>query len=529
MTLFAMKRDDLLAALMSAKAGPNGAAGGAGEAAPGNLPPAGPLRRGTPASGSMQPVCLGTSTCVAYHRTAGGVPVIDVCGPITFTSSWYGTPVQYLCESIRQAADEPGKVMLVDFHCPGGESFGLSDIHAAMKYARSKKTVIGLAHDKAFSLGAIMLQMCDRRYMTPSAMVGAIGVAFALQDTSKAQEMAGYREIVIAEPEGKTDSLSSTISSRSEANYRLLARRYFDMICGMMQPTSGLTPEDVRRLNAQDFAAADAVSAGLVDEVIEYDQLLTRLDSGAPLGSSSNGGAAASPEQTDPISDDGTPKPEADDQAQEAGDDEGHDEGDDAGEDAAGSTRPESRSTHTSTPPNPGVSPESRKGNTMPELKKDGAASAGNQPAPASLEELFDAFKDKEGGLAFIQECRQANIPIGECHKRYAEKLEAKLAEAKTQTAKDAEKNAQLSKLPKGTGVAVADNADKDASGKPAAPYPTFEAAVRGVMADERMDRTEATRAVIKRHPQLHKAMLEAETRETAIEPCERIVVGAGR
>ena len=223
------------------------------------------------------------------------------------------------------------------------------------------------------------------------------------------------------------------------------------------------------------------------------------------------------------------PKPDADDEAQEGG-------ADDEPEEAAGTTRPESvaksraqsRAAHTSNPPNPGVSPESRKGNTMPELKKDGAASAGNHPAPASLEELFDAFKDKPEGLAFIDECRKANLPLGECHKRYAEKLEAKLAEAATQTAKDAEKNAQLSKLPKGTGVAVADNADKDANGKPAAPYPTFEAAVRGVMADERMDRTEATRAVIKRHPQLHKAMLEAETRETAIEPCERIVVGAG-
>lgn len=523
MTLFAIKMDDLLAAMMSSKS-PAPMAGGSGAAAGAKQTAAelGLTARGTPISGCMQPVYLGQTRIVAYYRTPGNVPVVDISGPLSFAYSWCCTPTALVCESIRQAADEPGPVMLIDLHCPGGESFGLSDIHAALKYARSKKMVVGVAHDKAFSLGAIILQMCDRRYMTPSSIVGSIGVAFALQDSSKAEEMNGYRQVVIAEPEGKADSLSSAVTARSEANFRVLAKRYFELICSMIGPTSGLSAADVRTLNAQDFAAADAVAARLADEVIEYDQLLALLDKGAPALAARPDPAGSSSQTTDPQTGDpqtgdpqtGDCKPKADEDGDE-----------DQTTEMDGAEAPDEDEQAS------GVSPDShRKGTHMPDLNKtDPKSTTDNKggPTPASLQELFDEFKGKPDGLAFIEECQAAKLPIGECHKRWGQRMEAKAAETAAQLATKTDKDAKLSTLPKGSGAIVAENQTKDADGNTPAPYASFEIAVRAVMADERLDKAAATREVIRRHPQLHKKMLDENTSERAIEPCERITVRA--
>lgn len=141
----------------------------------------------------------------------GDVAVIDVCGPITYKSSWWsyyfgGASIMDLQLQFRLALADPAvRTIVFRIDSPGGVVDMMPEFADEIFAARGPKPILAIADTMVASCAYWLASQADLIYATASAQLGAIGVYCEHDDISGMLEKAGIKITLIAHGDHKVD------------------------------------------------------------------------------------------------------------------------------------------------------------------------------------------------------------------------------------------------------------------------------------------------------------------------------------
>lgn len=214
--------------------------------------------------------------------TKDGIAIIPIVGPITKgVSSFGGASSILLRRSIRAAVSDPDvKGIMLKIDSPGGAVSGTDELGQDIFRARASGKPIAAHAEDAMASGALWLGT-QAGFVSASRMtwIGSIGVVMRVEDTSKQAEMEGRKVHVIATGPMKgafTEGVEITDDQLEYAQGK--AEQINSVFMSAIAKGRGLSTSDVKELaTGETWLAADAKKFGLIDDVMQFDQAMTRL------------------------------------------------------------------------------------------------------------------------------------------------------------------------------------------------------------------------------------------------------------
>jgi ClpP class serine protease len=137
-------------------------------------------------------------------RDISTVAMIPVIGTLTQRVEIVGSAATRstadIVAELREAVADPKvDAAVLEFDSPGGEVFGVPEAWQAIRDARNAKPVVAAVNSVAASAGYYLASAADEVWVTPSGMVGSVGVYALHIDASKALEDMGESwEFIVA-------------------------------------------------------------------------------------------------------------------------------------------------------------------------------------------------------------------------------------------------------------------------------------------------------------------------------------------
>lgn len=221
-----------------------------------------------------------------FDVTSRGVAVIGVRGTLVHEAATAAPPSGFMTYGdiqthIEDAATDPAiRAILLDIDSPGGEATtSIFELAAVIRDARAIKPLWAVADELALS-GAYLIASAASVLLVPRlGTVGSIGVMSMHLDTSEREAKEGDRWTAIFAGARKNDlTPHEPLNDEAEA---LLRKRvdqvYDDFVDAVAQGRPGLTAAAVRATEAGLFRGAEAVAAGLADDVAGFRAALDRI------------------------------------------------------------------------------------------------------------------------------------------------------------------------------------------------------------------------------------------------------------
>lgn len=226
-------------------------------------------------------------------RITGNVGVISVEGPLFRHASLFsdisgGTSYDAIWRGLEAALSNRSVAsILFRFDTPGGEADGVNELAKAIRAAREHKPVWAYVDGMCASAGYWLASQTQHIIAEETSEVGSIGVRCGIVDYSAQDEMRGVREIEVISsqsPGKRSKPVDDEVVGRLQVRIDDLA----DLFVAAVAEGRG---EDVETVLA-DFGKGDvmiaskAVSAGLIDEIGNFNGALTAVAAAQPRGRS---------------------------------------------------------------------------------------------------------------------------------------------------------------------------------------------------------------------------------------------------
>ena len=225
----------------------------------------------------------------APYSIHDGVATIPIHGELVNRGSWldaYSGLVSYdgLTAALRQAEGDPAvNGILLDIDSPGGEASGCMETADVVRAVAGTKPVSAFVNGLGCSAAYALAAGCSDITVTPSTMVGSIGVVMMHVDRSAALGKAGVKPTLIHAGAYKVDGHSAQPLG-DDVRDRLQARidGAYDLFVGSVVSHRPMTDAAVRGTEAGVFMGAEAVKIGLADRVGTIDDARATLPKPAP-------------------------------------------------------------------------------------------------------------------------------------------------------------------------------------------------------------------------------------------------------
>lgn len=235
----------------------------------------------------------------AGDATTGGVAVLPLRGMITPYPSLMsllfgrGGGLVSFRRALRAAvsSDEVSAIVL-DIDSPGGVSDLVTETAAEIRKARESKRVVAVANTLAASAAYWLASQASEVSVTPSGMVGSVGVYLLHDDYSRYWEGMGIKPTYIYAGRYKVEANSDEpLSDEAAAYLQQIVDDCYGQFVTDVAKGRGVSPATVRNDFGEGrcLTAKAAVSAGLADRVETFEQAVTRLV-GARGGRRAEGG-----------------------------------------------------------------------------------------------------------------------------------------------------------------------------------------------------------------------------------------------
>lgn len=205
---------------------------------------------------------------VIAHRAS---MVQDVCGP-------GGTSSEALDHMIRVAAADPSiRSIVLDIDSPGGSVFGVAELAATIREARTSKPIAAVANATAASAAYWLGSAAHEIYVIPSGEVGSIGVFGKHIDSSKADEAAGKVTTMISAGKYKTEG-GGPLTDDAKAHMQSRVDAYYTQFVRDVAKSRGVSVEAVRNGygEGRTLGSAEALAAGMVDGVMTLPEVISK-------------------------------------------------------------------------------------------------------------------------------------------------------------------------------------------------------------------------------------------------------------
>ena len=205
-----------------------------------------------------------------------GVAVIEVSGVLVHRGAWIGqssgqTSYEGIAAQLAAAASDPAvRGIALEIDSFGGEVAGVFDLADAIRAARSAKPVWAFVAEHAFSAGYALASQTDRIMLPRTGAVGSIGVVVMHADFSGQLSDAGVTVTLIHSGAHKVDGnpyapLPDPVRARIQAEIDAIRLLFAETVAAGRGRR--LTTEAALATEAECYRGADAVVAGLADEV----------------------------------------------------------------------------------------------------------------------------------------------------------------------------------------------------------------------------------------------------------------------
>ena len=234
----------------------------------------------------------------AQAASGRGVAVIPVYGVLSHrayavaNSSKPLTSTEALAAQLRAAAADPAVgTIIMDVDSPGGSVFGVQELGDVLNEIRtnSGKQLVAVANNMAASGGYWIASQAHELVVTPSGMVGSIGVIVPHQDVSAMRERIGVKTEYITAGKFKAEGFSDgPLTDEHRAHLQDQVDAYYAAFTKAVARGRGVGVDTVRGEaygQGRMRLAADAVRAGMADRTGTLEETIARhARSRAPAG-----------------------------------------------------------------------------------------------------------------------------------------------------------------------------------------------------------------------------------------------------
>lgn len=222
------------------------------------------------------------------YRMFGATAIVNVLGELVNRGAWLGASsglVSYegLATQLRAAAADPrAKRLLLDVNSPGGEAAGMTDIAALVRAIAAEKPVVAVANAMMCSAAYGLCSGATHIVTTDLGVVGSIGVVMMHADYSGALDKAGIDVTLIHEGAHKVDGNPfEALPKAVRDDFQAECAKYYDaFVACVAEGRPGLTDAAIRDTEARTYLGAEAVDAGLADDVGTFEEVLDELERG---------------------------------------------------------------------------------------------------------------------------------------------------------------------------------------------------------------------------------------------------------
>lgn len=222
----------------------------------------------------------------SFVRAKGKTALITIDGSLVNRGAWLNSNsglVSY--EGIGAqiddiAADEEIESVVLDIDSSGGEATGMFGLAAKIRALRSKKRIVAVVNDVAASAAYGIASAAHEIVVSPTSVVGSIGVIMVHFDRSGELGQKGIRPTIIAVGEHKADGnpfgpLPEGVHASMLAN----AQTFYDQFIDAVAAGRGqkLTASLARQTQARIFIGQQAIKSGLADRMASLDEVMSGL------------------------------------------------------------------------------------------------------------------------------------------------------------------------------------------------------------------------------------------------------------
>lgn len=222
----------------------------------------------------------------APYPVIDGIAVIEISGVLIHRGSWIGqssgqTSYEGIAAQIEAAAHDPTiRGLALEIDSFGGEVAGVFDLADRIRATRQTKPVWAFVAEHAFSAGYALASQADRILLPRTGSVGSIGVVVMHTDLSGQLDQDGVGVTLIHSGSHKVDGNPYTPlpdAVRGDIQREIDALRLLFAETVAAGRGSRLSQEAALATEATTYRGADAIAAGLADEVTDLAQGFARF------------------------------------------------------------------------------------------------------------------------------------------------------------------------------------------------------------------------------------------------------------
>lgn len=254
-------------------------------------------------------------------RQSSGVGIITITGSLVNRGAWLDassgvTSYEGIAAQIREAADDPGiETIVLDLDSPGGEAGGMVGLANLVREARSVKRVVAVVDDFAASAAYGIASAADEIVISPTSVVGSIGVVLLHLDRSGELEAKGVKPTLIHAGAHKVDGnpfgpLPEAVRADLQASVDQFYSSFLDTVAagrGVQNGRRGrtlrtLSADKARATEARTFLGQEALERGLADRIGTLASVLADYSTGRRASSRASQGNVNMNHPTDMVS-----------------------------------------------------------------------------------------------------------------------------------------------------------------------------------------------------------------------------------
>jgi signal peptide peptidase SppA len=223
----------------------------------------------------------------SYVVTDGGVGVLPITGSLVhrggFIDALSGMQSYQSLEkkATAMAVDPDVKAILLEMDSPGGQAAGVFDLAKKMKEAcaAAGKPLWAAVNETAMSAAYALASVADRVTMAKTGAVGSIGVIALHVDQSKKNAKDGYTYTAIHAGSKKTlGTPHAPLTDEAKSEIQARVDEMYDHFIDHVAQMRGVEADAVRAQEARTFSGQAAIDAGLVDELMSFNETLAALE-----------------------------------------------------------------------------------------------------------------------------------------------------------------------------------------------------------------------------------------------------------
>ncbi|TBW02729.1 S49 family peptidase [Azotobacter chroococcum] len=218
----------------------------------------------------------------------GHVAVLDVSGPLiaravepvcgVAPTSYEGLMLAF--DEIEADANITHVVLRLE--SPGGEAAQVFDLTDRMAELRSRKTLVAMVDDYAYSGGYAIAAACSEIWVTRTGGVGSVGVVIGHRDVSEANSKAGIKWTYVHSGAMKVaGNPNEPLSDEARGFMQGESDRLYELFTTSVARYRDMPVEDLRATEAGILFGQNAIDAGLADHLGTFRELMAELQGGS--------------------------------------------------------------------------------------------------------------------------------------------------------------------------------------------------------------------------------------------------------